>query len=120
MAASEVPLAIIDGELGRIVQGPAVTTWPRLQPAGVVTRDGGPDKWDEIAPNQRFVPQSPPIRWIPRWLTIAWRTAATTARAATAAATSPERWRGPREPSPGRSGRRTHPPRTHAVAGSSG
>jgi hypothetical protein len=60
MAASEVPLAIIDGELGRIVQGPAVTTWPKLQPAGAVMGDGGPDQWDDIAPNQRFVPQSPP------------------------------------------------------------
>jgi hypothetical protein len=60
MAASEVPLAIIDGELGRIVQGPAVTTWPKLQPAGAVAGDGGPDEWGDIAPNQRFVPQSPP------------------------------------------------------------
>jgi hypothetical protein len=59
MAASEVPLAIIDGELGRVVQGPAVTTWPRLQPAGVVAGDGGPDDWDDIPPNQRFVPQTP-------------------------------------------------------------
>jgi hypothetical protein len=60
LAASEVPLAVVDGELGRVVQGPAVTTWPRLQPAGVVADDGGPDTWDEIPPNQRFVPQSPP------------------------------------------------------------
>jgi hypothetical protein len=62
MAASEVPLAIIDGELGRIVQGPAVTTWPKLQPAGAVDADGerAPDTWVDIAPNQRFVPQSPP------------------------------------------------------------
>ena len=60
MAASEVPLVIIDGELGRIVQGPAVTTWPKLQPAGEVIGDGGPDQWGDIAPNQRFVPQSPP------------------------------------------------------------
>jgi hypothetical protein len=60
MPASEVPLAIVDGELGRIVQGPAVTTWPKLQPAGVVTHDGGPDTWSGIPPNQRFVPQSPP------------------------------------------------------------
>jgi hypothetical protein len=59
MAASEVPLTIIDGELGRVVQGPAVTTWPRLQPAGVVAGDGGPDDWDDIPPNQRFVPQTP-------------------------------------------------------------
>jgi hypothetical protein len=62
MAASEVPLAIVDGELGRIVQGPAVTTWPKLRPAGVVPPTGGPgpDEWDDILPNQRFVPQSPP------------------------------------------------------------
>jgi hypothetical protein len=60
MPASQVPLAIVDGELGRIVQGPAVTTWPKLQPAGVVTPDGSPDTWSGIPPNQRFVPQSPP------------------------------------------------------------
>ena len=60
MAASEVPLAIVDGELGRIVQGPAVTTWPKLQPASVVSPEGAPANWDSILPNQRFVPQSPP------------------------------------------------------------
>ena len=60
MAASEVPLAVIDGELGRVVQGPTVTTWPRLQPAGVVSGDGDAELWDEIDPNQRFVPQDPP------------------------------------------------------------
>ncbi len=36
-----------------------MTTWPHLQPAGVVDGEGGPDAWDEIPPNQRFVPQSP-------------------------------------------------------------
>ena len=60
MAASDVPLAIVDGELGRIVQGPAVTTWPKLRPAGVVNPDGSPATWGKIPPNQRFVPQSPP------------------------------------------------------------
>jgi hypothetical protein len=60
MAASEVPLVIVDGELGRIVQGPTVTTWPKLRPAGVVNPDGSPATWDKIPPNQRFVPQSPP------------------------------------------------------------
>jgi len=55
-----VPLAIVDGELGRIVQGPAVTTWPKLRPAGVVNPDGSPATWGKIPPNQRFVPQSPP------------------------------------------------------------
>ncbi|GAA1955793.1 hypothetical protein GCM10009798_13790 [Nocardioides panacihumi] len=59
MAASDVPLAIVDGELGRLVQGPAVTTWPRLQPAGVVTGLDGPGTWGTIPSNQRFVPQSP-------------------------------------------------------------
>jgi hypothetical protein len=59
MAASEVPLAIVDGELGRLVQGPAVTTWPKLQPAGVVNPEGSPSDWHDILPNQRFVPQSP-------------------------------------------------------------
>jgi len=61
MPASEVPLAILDGELGRIIQGPSVTTWPKLQPAGVVMPEGSIDTWDDdIPPNQRFVPQSPP------------------------------------------------------------
>jgi hypothetical protein len=60
MAASEVPLAIVDGELGRIVQGPAVTTWPKLRRADDVVGDGGPGQWYDIPPNQRFVPQSPP------------------------------------------------------------
>jgi hypothetical protein len=60
MAASEVPLAIVDGELGRIIQGPAVTTWPKLQPASVVSPEGAHANWDSILPNQRFVPQSPP------------------------------------------------------------
>lgn len=59
LAASEVPLAIVDGELGRLVQGPSVTTWPRLRPAYDVDPDGAPDAWSEIPPNQRFVPQSP-------------------------------------------------------------
>ena len=58
--ASEVPLAIVDGELGRVVQGPNVTTWPKLRPASVVSTDGRPDTWVDIDPNQRFVPQSPP------------------------------------------------------------
>jgi hypothetical protein len=62
VAASEVPLAIVDGELGRIVQGPAATTWPRLRPANVVLdpNDGASNTWGTIDPNQRFVPQSPP------------------------------------------------------------
>ncbi|WUJ70482.1 hypothetical protein OG809_35965 [Kribbella soli] len=59
LAASEVPLAIVDGELGRLVQGPSVTTWPRLRPAYDVDPDGAPDAWSDIPPNQRFVPQSP-------------------------------------------------------------
>lgn len=59
LAASEVPLAIVDGELGRLVQGPSVTTWPRLRPAYDVDDDGAPDQWQDIPPNQRFVPQSP-------------------------------------------------------------
>ncbi|MFG2106472.1 hypothetical protein [Micromonospora chersina] len=60
MAANEVPVTIVDGELGAVVQSPAVTTWPRLQPAGVVASDAaGPATWTEIPANQRFVPQSP-------------------------------------------------------------
>jgi len=58
--ASEVPLAIVDGELGRVVQGPSVTTWPKLRAAGVAFADGWPDTWSDIDPNQRFVPQPPP------------------------------------------------------------
>lgn len=58
--ASEVPLAIVDGELGRVVQGPSVTTWPKLRPASAVSADGRPDTWVDIDPNQRFVPQLPP------------------------------------------------------------
>jgi hypothetical protein len=50
----------VDGELGRIIQGPAVTTWPKLQPASVVSPEGAHANWDSILPNQRFVPQSPP------------------------------------------------------------
>lgn len=61
IAASEVPLAVLDGELGRIVAGPAVTTWPRLRRADdrTDTDDDQPIDWDEIPANQRFVPQSP-------------------------------------------------------------
>lgn len=58
--ASVVPLAVVDGELGRVVQGPSVTTWPKLRPATVVSTDGQPGTWVDIDPNQRFVPQVPP------------------------------------------------------------
>lgn len=58
--ASEVPLVIVDGELGRVAQGPAVTTWPKLRPASAPDPDGLPDLWVDIDPNQRFVPQAPP------------------------------------------------------------
>jgi hypothetical protein len=58
--ASEVPLVIVDGELGRVAQGPAVTTWPKLRPASAPDPDGLPDLWVDVDPNQRFVPQSPP------------------------------------------------------------
>jgi biotin carboxyl carrier protein len=60
VAASEVPLGIVDGELGRVVQGPSVTTWPKLRLAHDVNVDGAPNNWGSIDPNQRFVPQSPP------------------------------------------------------------
>ncbi|TCC07982.1 hypothetical protein [Kribbella soli] len=63
IAASEVPLAVLDGELGRVVSGPAVTTWPRLRPADdqdLDTEDDLPTAWTDIDPNQRFVPQSAP------------------------------------------------------------
>jgi hypothetical protein len=58
--ASVVPLAVVDGELGRVVQGPSVTSWPKLRPASAVFADGRPNTWVAIDANQRFVPQSPP------------------------------------------------------------
>jgi hypothetical protein len=60
LAASEVPMAVVDGELGRVVQGPGVTTWPKLRQANDINIDGAIDTWRTIPPNQRFVPQSPP------------------------------------------------------------
>jgi hypothetical protein len=60
LPASEVPLAVVDGELGRVVQGPSVTTWPKLRAADAPFADGRPDTWVDIEPNQRFIPQAPP------------------------------------------------------------
>ncbi|TCC24588.1 hypothetical protein [Kribbella speibonae] len=62
IAASAVPIAVLDGELGRVVAGPAVTTWPKLRRAddldGTIV-DDVPDAWGSIPSNQRFAPQSP-------------------------------------------------------------
>lgn len=62
-AASAVPVAVLDGELGRVVAGPAVTTWPRLRRADNVDNtvtDDVPDAWGTIPSDQRFVPEQPP------------------------------------------------------------
>ncbi|MFI5694501.1 hypothetical protein ACIA58_21800 [Kribbella sp. NPDC051586] len=61
MAASTAPIAVLDGELGRLVSGPAVTTWPKLRRADdPANTDDDPVNWGEIGSNQRFFPQSPP------------------------------------------------------------
>ncbi|MFF0267515.1 hypothetical protein [Kribbella sp. NPDC004536] len=62
-AASAVPIAVLDGELGRVVAGPAVTTWPRLRRADDLDDtnvDDLPDAWGSIPSDQRFVPEAPP------------------------------------------------------------
>jgi hypothetical protein len=58
-AAAEVPLALVDGETGRVVSAPPVVTWPTLRPASDVTLAGGPLGWDELPSNQRWTPQAP-------------------------------------------------------------
>ncbi len=59
-AAAEVPMALVDGETGRIVTAPPVTTWPDLRPASDPDDTGGPDTWgrSSLPQNQRWVPQS--------------------------------------------------------------
>jgi hypothetical protein len=58
-AAAEVPLALVDGETGRIVVAPTVTTWPDLRPAATPSGSSGPrDDWDRQPLDQRWAPQS--------------------------------------------------------------
>jgi hypothetical protein len=58
-AAAEVPLALVDGETGRVVSAPPVVTWPTLRPASDVTLAGGPLGWGDLPANQRWTPQEP-------------------------------------------------------------
>jgi hypothetical protein len=59
VAAAEVPLALVDGETGRIVLAPTVTTWPDLRPAAAPSGNSGPnDDWDQQPEDQRWAPQS--------------------------------------------------------------
>jgi hypothetical protein len=58
-AAAEVPLALVDGETGRVVSAPPVLTWPTLRPSTDSTFAGGPMGWDELPSNQRWIPQEP-------------------------------------------------------------
>lgn len=59
VAAADLPIALVDGESGRVVTAPAVVTWPTLQPANDFAFDGGPTSWGTLSSNQRWVPQSP-------------------------------------------------------------
>jgi hypothetical protein len=56
-AAAEIPLALVDGETGRIVTAPPVTTWPDLRPASTPGETSGPNDWSQPS-DQLFVPQS--------------------------------------------------------------
>jgi biotin carboxyl carrier protein len=55
-AAGEIPLALVDGETGRIVTAPPVTTWPDLRPASTPGDTSGPGDWTQPQ-DQRWVPQ---------------------------------------------------------------
>jgi hypothetical protein len=58
-AASEIPLTLVDGEVGRIVNAPPVTTWPAMRPASIPDdRPGRSTYWDTLEQNQMWVPQS--------------------------------------------------------------
>jgi hypothetical protein len=58
-AAAEVPLALVDGETGRVVAAPTVITWPDLRPAARPSGSSGPnDDWDRQPEDQRWTPQS--------------------------------------------------------------
>jgi len=57
-AAAEVPLALVDGETGRVVVAPPVTTWPDLRPAAAQKSASGPSGWGRLDQNERWSPQS--------------------------------------------------------------
>jgi hypothetical protein len=58
-AAAEVPLALVDGETGRIIVAPPVITWPDLRPAATPSGKSGPnDDWAQQPQDQRWAPQS--------------------------------------------------------------
>jgi hypothetical protein len=58
-AAAEIPLALVDGETGRIVTAPPVTAWPDLRPASTPKSvTSGPGTWRNRLPaDQQWVPQ---------------------------------------------------------------
>jgi hypothetical protein len=56
-AAAEVPLALVDGETGRIVTAPPVAAWPDLRPVATPIDAGGPLTWDRLPEDQLWVPQ---------------------------------------------------------------
>jgi hypothetical protein len=59
-AAAEVPLALVDGETGRVVVAPPVITWPDLRPAATPSGHSGPglnDDWAQQPQDQRWIPQ---------------------------------------------------------------
>jgi hypothetical protein len=61
LAASQVPVTIVDGETGRPVLAPPVLSWPTMQPARTTGTGTGPDTWagnPELVQDQRWVPQS--------------------------------------------------------------
>jgi hypothetical protein len=57
-AAAEIPLALVDGETGRIVTAPPVTAWPDLRPVATPSDSGGPRTWVRLAQDQRWLPQA--------------------------------------------------------------
>ncbi|MEV6344855.1 hypothetical protein [Actinoplanes sp. NPDC051851] len=56
-AAAEVPIALVDGETGRVVSAPPVLTWPALRPAVDASLDDGPSTWTDVRSDQRFAGQ---------------------------------------------------------------
>jgi hypothetical protein len=58
-AASEIPLTLVDGEVGRIVNAPPVTTWPEMRAASTPYTDSHRDDWKRLEQNQMWVPQGP-------------------------------------------------------------